>query len=58
MCVLSGFEKLDEMTTGFHPGDFIILASRPGMGKTNFALNIARNVAMEQHKPVCLPCQL
>ncbi|MFI5299023.1 MAG: replicative DNA helicase [Polyangiales bacterium] len=41
----TGFQKLDEMTTGMHPGELIIIAARPGMGKTSFVMNIATNVA-------------
>ncbi|MGO9097468.1 MAG: replicative DNA helicase [Bryobacteraceae bacterium] len=41
----TGFVKLDEMTGGFHPGELIILAARPAMGKTALALNIAQHVA-------------
>lgn len=41
----TGFRRLDEMTLGLHPGEFIILAARPAMGKTALALNIATNVA-------------
>jgi len=41
----SGFPDLDRLTTGFHGGDLIIIAGRPGMGKSSFALSIARNVA-------------
>jgi replicative DNA helicase len=44
--VLSGFSELDEITGGFQPGDFIIIAGRPSMGKTALALNIAENMAM------------
>lgn len=43
--ISSGFKKLDEMTSGFHEGELIILAARPAMGKTALALNIAQHVA-------------
>jgi replicative DNA helicase len=39
----TGFDRLDKMTAGMHPGDLIIVAGRPGMGKTAFALNVATN---------------
>ncbi len=42
--VPSGFHDLDEMTTGFHPGDLVVIAARPSMGKTSFVLNIAQHV--------------
>ena len=45
--VLSGFTKLDEMTGGWHSGDFVIIAGRPAMGKTSFALSVARNMAID-----------
>ena len=44
--VLTGFADLDEITGGFQPGDFIIIAGRPSMGKTALALNIAENMAI------------
>ncbi|MGL4343176.1 MAG: replicative DNA helicase [Metamycoplasmataceae bacterium] len=43
--LLSGFSDLDDMTHGFQNGDLIIIAARPSMGKTAFALNIAANIA-------------
>ena len=42
----TGFTDLDKLTTGLHPGDLVILAGRPAMGKTSFALNIAEHVAL------------
>ncbi len=42
----TGFDELDEMTSGFQPGDLIVVAGRPSMGKTAFSLDIARNAAM------------
>jgi replicative DNA helicase len=45
--VSSGFEKLDKMTSGFQPGDLIILAARPSMGKTALSLNIAAHAAAQ-----------
>ncbi len=50
--VPSGFIDLDRMTAGFQGGDLIILAARPSMGKTAFALNIAEHVAVKERKPV------
>ncbi len=44
--VSSGFPSLDKITNGFQPTDLIILAARPAVGKTAFALNLARNAAM------------
>jgi len=52
--VPSGFKKLDEMTAGFQPGDLVIIAGRPSMGKTAFALNIARNAAVEHKVPTAV----
>jgi replicative DNA helicase len=50
--VPSGFTKLDKLTSGFQNSDLIIIAGRPSMGKTAFALNIARNAAVEHEVPV------
>jgi replicative DNA helicase len=41
----TGFTRLDAMTAGMHPGDLIIVAGRPGMGKTSFALNVGVNAS-------------
>src|SRR5213596_121154 len=50
--VATGFEKLDLETSGFQPSDFIIIAGRPSMGKTAFALNIAQHVGVALHGKV------
>ena len=50
----TGFRLLDTVLTGMGRGDLIILAARPGMGKTSFALNIASNVAEQQRVPVAV----
>ncbi len=50
----SGFYDLDKVTTGFHENEFIILAARPGMGKTAIVLNIAVNVAEATKKNVAI----
>jgi len=47
-----GFEKLDHMTAGLQPSDLIIVAARPGLGKTSFCLNIAAHAAIENRSPV------
>ena len=52
--ISTGFTKLDEMTGGLHPGELIILAARPSMGKTAFALNIAWHVATKLRQPVAI----
>lgn len=46
----TGFEDLDNLTSGLHGSDFIILAARPSMGKTAFALNVVQNVAIRAAK--------
>lgn len=50
----TGFTDLDRMTAGLQPSDLIILAARPSMGKTTFALNIARHAAVELKIPVVI----
>ncbi len=51
--ISTGMGDLDRMITGLNKSDLIILGARPGMGKTSFALNIARNVAIKSNKTVC-----
>jgi replicative DNA helicase len=48
----SGFSKVDKLTSGWQPSDLVIVAARPGMGKTAFALSMARNIAVEHQIPV------
>lgn len=50
--VPSGLTDLDEVTAGFQPGDLIIVAGRPSMGKTALALTMTRNAAVEANEPV------
>jgi replicative DNA helicase len=50
--VRTGFYDLDRMTAGLQPGDLVVLAARPSMGKTAFALNIAEHVAVNEGLPV------
>ncbi|MDP2752211.1 MAG: replicative DNA helicase [Rhodocyclaceae bacterium] len=50
----SGFHDLDKMTSGLHGGDMIVVAGRPAMGKTAFALNIAEHVGVELRLPVAI----
>lgn len=52
--VPTGFPELDTITSGFQKSDLIIIAGRPSMGKTAFALNIAEYVAVEKNMPVCV----
>jgi replicative DNA helicase len=52
--VPSGFASLDRITFGWQPTDLIILAARPSVGKTAFALNLARNAAMHPTKPTAV----
>ncbi|MBI2487317.1 MAG: replicative DNA helicase [Deltaproteobacteria bacterium] len=48
----TGFEKLDYKTSGLQPSDLILIAARPGLGKTSFCLNIATHAAIEHGAPV------
>lgn len=48
----TGFEDLDRYTAGMHPGDLIIIAGRPAMGKTAFALNVAMNACAIRKQPI------
>lgn len=48
----SGYKDLDELTSGLHPSDLIVVAGRPSMGKTIFAMNIAEHAAIKNSKPV------
>jgi replicative DNA helicase len=50
--VATGFKDLDKETSGLQKGDLVIVAGRPSMGKTSFAMNIAENVALQEGLPV------
>ena len=50
----TGFYELDKMTTGFHDDELIIIAARPGVGKTSFALNVAQYVGLHTDKSVAM----
>jgi replicative DNA helicase len=50
----SGFAEFDKMTDGLHPGEMIVIAARPSMGKTALAMNIAEHVALEAKQPVAV----
>jgi replicative DNA helicase len=50
--VETGFARFDQMTAGLHPADLIIVAARPGLGKTSLCLNIAQHVALKKHQCV------
>jgi len=52
--VPSGFSDLDAVTNGFHPSELIIIAARPGMGKTSFAMNIAQYAAIHANVPTAV----
>lgn len=50
--VPTGYTKLDEMTSGWQASDLVIIAGRPAMGKTSFALSMAKNIAADFHVPM------
>ncbi len=52
--VATGFHALDKLTSGWQPSDLIIIAARPGMGKTAFVLSMARNIAIDSGHGVAL----
>ena len=52
--IASGFHELDRMTSGWQNSDLVILAARPAMGKTAFALSMAKNIAVDQNIPVAI----
>jgi replicative DNA helicase len=50
--VSTGFDELDKMTAGLQPSDMVVVAARPSMGKTTFAMNLCESVAIKSGKPV------
>ncbi|CCQ96457.1 replicative DNA helicase [[Clostridium] ultunense Esp] len=52
--VPTGYHDLDRLTSGFQRSDFIVVAARPSVGKTAFALNVAQNVAVRSRRPVAI----
>ena len=52
--VPTGFMDFDHLTSGLQPGNLIIIAARPSMGKTTLVLNIAQNIALEEKRPVAI----
>ena len=52
--ISTGFEDLDEKTSGLQRSDLVIVAGRPSMGKTSFAMNIAEHVAIKEQLPVAI----
>jgi replicative DNA helicase len=52
--IATGFADLDNMTSGLHPGELVVVASRPSVGKTALALNVAAHASIEHHKTVGL----
>ncbi|MBR1717939.1 MAG: replicative DNA helicase [Bacilli bacterium] len=52
--LITGFDEIDNLTSGLHSSELIIIAARPAMGKTAFALNLATNVAIKNNKTVAI----
>ncbi len=52
--VATGFTRLDELTSGWQPSDLVILAARPGMGKTAFVMSMAKNMAIDFGTPAAI----
>ncbi len=52
--VATGFTRLDELTSGWQPSDLVIIAARPGMGKTAFVMSMAKNMAIDFEIPVAI----
>ncbi|MFH1736655.1 MAG: replicative DNA helicase [Actinomycetota bacterium] len=52
--VPTGFDEFDKLTSGLQPSDFIVVAGRPGMGKTSFVLSVAEHVAVNEKLPVAI----
>src|SRR5207237_3500283 len=52
--VPTGFRDLDELLSGLQPGNLVVIAARPGVGKSSFVTNIARNVAVDARVPVAM----
>ena len=50
--VPTGYHKLDDITSGWQPSDLVIIAGRPAMGKTSFALSMAKNIAADYQVPM------
>ena len=50
----SGFSRIDALTSGWQPSDLVIIAARPGMGKTAFVMSMAKNMAIEFNNPVAI----
>lgn len=48
----TGYAKLDDMTAGWQASDLVIIAGRPAMGKTSFALSLAKNIAVDYQRPI------